>query len=354
MSDQPLYPVVRLHRDALEGEFGIWQHAKGSRPNEAFGYDTDDVARALTVDLLHAHGLGWAAVSASAWRSLQFLEAALNPTTGRFRNFRSSDGEWLESSGSDDSHGRAILSLGNLLAEAPDGAAVQRAGALLLAALPAAKLVDSPRAIASCLLGCAAAMASGLGGETQATLEMLSEKLARAFARAKNDAEWPWPEHILSYENALLPQAVMTAGSVLGDYELRRTGLRALDWLIAAQTSPSGSFTPIGSDGWWPRGGVRSQFDQQPIEATATILAASAAYSYTGDERYWRAAEAAYGWFLGDNDLGVPVADPDHGSCHDGLTPRGVNANEGAESTLMWLTALEIMRALRSAAAPVR
>jgi hypothetical protein len=305
------------------------------------------------VDLLHARRLGWAAVAASAWRSLQFLEAALNPTTGRFRNFRASDGEWQEASGSDDSHGRAILSLGNLLAEAPDDAAVQRGGALLLAALPAAKLIDSPRAIASCVLGCAAAMASGLGGETQATLEALSQKLARAFGRAKNDAEWPWPENVLAYENALLPRAVMTAGSVLGDYELRRTGLRALDWLIAAQTSPSGHFSPIGSDGWWPRGRARARFDQQPIEATATILAASAAYSYTGDERYWRAAEAAYGWFLGDNDLGLALADANRGSCHDGLTPESVNANEGAESTLMWLMALEVMRELRAASAPV-
>ena len=263
MPDRPLYPAVRLHREALEGEYGIWQHASGPRPNEAFGYDTDDVARALTVDLLHAPRLGWSAVAASAWRSIEFLEAALNPTTGRFRNFRASDGEWLEASGSEDSHGRAILSLGTLLGKAPDPDAADRGGALLLAALPAAKQLESPRAIASCVLGCAAAMAAGLGGETQATLEMLSERLARAFARAKNDPDWPWPEDILSYENALLPRAVMTAGSVLGDYELRRTGLRAFDWLIEAQRSREATSRP------WQRWLVAAWRSARPVRPAA-------------------------------------------------------------------------------------
>jgi hypothetical protein len=350
VAERPLYPASRRHLEALAGPLGIWQHASGSTPDGTFGYCTDDVARALLVDLLHGRELGWDAVRASAGRSLAFLGEAFDPTTRRFRNFRSRDGSWLEAVGSEDSQGRALLALGTTLADAPDDETVARAGTLFLAALPAARRLTSPRAASSAILGCGAALDSGLRGETQQTLEELAARLGRAFARSKRDPEWPWPEAELTYENALLPHALLTAGALLGEYELRRNGLWVLDWLIDVETTPEGIFSPIGSSGWWPRGGDRSRFDQQPIEAASTILAAGAAFHYTGDEHYLRAIEAAYGWFLGDNDLGVPLADPARGSCHDGLSPRGVNLNEGAESTIMWLLALEHVRRVRAVA----
>jgi hypothetical protein len=126
-------------------------------------------------------------------------------------------------------------------------------------------------------------------------------------------------------------------------------GCLVLDWLIEVQTSPSGAFSPVGNKGWWSRGSARSHFDQQPIEAMALLLAAETALAATDDDRYRRAAEMAYGWFLGANDGGVAVAIPLTGACYDGLTPIGLNQNQGAESTLAWLTALEHMRVLRAA-----
>ncbi len=129
-------------------------------------------------------------------------------------------------------------------------------------------------------------------------------------------------------------------------------GLGVLDWLIAVQTSNGGEFSAIGSDGFWPRGGRRARFDQQPIEATATILAAEVALAQTGDRRYLDAIELAYGWFLGDNDIGLPMADPLTGAGFDGLERASVNRNQGAESTLMWLTALEHVRTIRLGARP--
>jgi hypothetical protein len=125
------------------------------------------------------------------------------------------------------------------------------------------------------------------------------------------------------------------------------SGLAVLDWLIDAQVATDGHLSPIGN-GWWPRGGERSRFDQQPIEATALLLAADEAFRATGDERYRAAMERGYAWFLGENDLGLAVADPDRGASCDALTPRGVNSNQGAESTLMWLVALEHVRASRA------
>ena len=344
----PLPPVSRLHLDELTGPFGIWQHATGIIPNQAHGTCTDDVARALLVDLLHRAPLGWPAVRADARRSLDYLRTAFVPSTASFRNFRSKDGTWLEASGSQDSQGRAVLTLGTVIADAPEASLRSDAAALLGQALPGVLRLTALRAIASSLLGCARALDAGESGDVETTFRVLADRLRRPFARAAADAEWPWPEPILTYENALLPRALIVAGDRLSDSNLRATGLAVLDWLIGVQTGPDGSFAPIGSDGWWPRGGTRSRFDQQPIEATATILAAVAASRSTGDERYGRAAEAALGWFLGANPLGLPVAEVRTGGCHDGVSPFRLNANQGAESTLMWQIALEQVRLLRS------
>jgi len=321
----------------------------------AHGSCTDDVARALSVDLLHRRELGWDAVRADAWRSLAFLRDAQVDETGAFRNFRAADGTWLDDGGSQDSQGRAVLALGTLIQDAPDAAAVALCGRLLRDALPVVRRLTALRAISSALLGCDAALAGGLGGGTTTTLAALAATLRRAFASVDLDGDWPWPEPVLTYENALLPRALIVAGVRLGDDDLVRTGLRVLDWLIRVQTAPNGTFSPIGCSGWWRRSGTQSTFDQQPIEATATIMAALAALEVTRDPRYRRAAEAAFGWFLGDNIVGIPVALPGTGSCHDGLAPGHVNGNQGAESTLMWLTAVELMRAIRAVpAAPAR
>jgi hypothetical protein len=339
--------VRRDHLAALTGPLGIWQHAAGAIPDEAFGTCTDDVARALLVDLLHARELGWAAVRDDALRSVRYLREALDPSTGRFRNFRAADGQWLETAGSEDSNGRAMLALGIAVRDGRETEVAVAARSIFDAALPATGRLTALRATASALLGCEAALDAGLGGATRVAFDRLAGRLRRAFVGARLESSWPWPEPSLTYENALLPRALLAAGARLGDRELRDAGLRTLDWVIDAQTTPRGTFSPIGSDGWWRRGGARARFDQQPIEATATILAARDAFRVTGERRYAAAAEAAFGWFLGDNDIGVRVADPRTGACHDGLTPTGVNLNQGAESTLMWLIALEEVRRMR-------
>jgi hypothetical protein len=145
------------------------------------------------------------------------------------------------------------------------------------------------------------------------------------------------------------------AGQALASEGMIETGLGVLDWLIDAQTAVDGHLSPIGN-GWWPRDGEKARFDQQPIEATALLLAAESAYLVTADGHYRATTEQAYAWFLGENDLGLDVADPARGASHDGLTSRGVNTNQGAESTLMWLIAAERIRVLRAGdpASPTR
>ena len=340
-----LHPVVRQHLDALTDGIGIMQHAIGSRPDHAHGYCTDDVARALQVDLLHGAELGWPAVADSAWRGLRFLAEAFDGTTGRFRNFRSVDGSWLPGTPSEDSQGRAILALGDVIANAPDARMVETARSLFERALPSARRLSALRASSSVLLGHAAAWTAPPEPDGVTGLREMADRLSARFGRPL-DRAWPWPEPRLTYENALPARALIVAGQTLGDDEMTDTGLAVLDWLLDVQTTTAGHLSPIGN-GWWPRGGARSCFDQQPIEATALVLAAESAHLATGDERYRSAMEQAYAWFLGANDLGMDVADPLRGAGFDGLTEHGINTNQGAESTLMWLTALEHIRMSR-------
>ncbi len=340
----PLSPINRSHLDAMSDSTGVWQFAVGTAPRRVHGYCTDDVARALVVDVLHGRMLGWTAVADSVERALRFLAEAFDQDTGRFRNMRDADRRWIGGADSEDCHARALLGLGTLLAWHRDSRTTTDAGTLFFRALPAAGALTAPRPIAAAILACAEANRGDFLA-ARPTLEALGARLAALFERL--DASWPWPEDVLTYENALLPRALITLGRVLGDPGLVERGCGVLDWLIRVQTSANGSFSPVGNRGWWSRGGKRAAFDQQPIEAGSTALAATTAFAATGRDRYREAAEAAYAWFLGGNDLGSVVADVDRGGCRDGLGPAGPSENEGAESTLMWLMTLETIRHMR-------
>jgi hypothetical protein len=342
----PLPPVNRRHLDVLTGELGIMQHAVGPRPDPAHGSCTDDVARALQVDLLHQRELGWSAVAASAGRNLRFLDEALDRDTGRFRNFRRSDGAWHPGLGSEDCHGRALLALGETMAGSPGDGLAEVAERLFAEALPAARSLVALRARSSALLGCEAAMRVAPTRRTANTFDMLCDGIRSTFEAPGTERWWLWPEPQLTYENALPTRALLVAGHHRGDRRSIAMGEAVLGWLVEVQTAPGGHLSPIGN-GWWPLRGERSRFDQQPIEATALLLAARTALAVTGDPQWQAVSERAYAWFLGANDVGVRVCDPERGAGYDGLTPSGVNVNQGAESTLMWLIALEHTRSMR-------
>ena len=352
----PLFPACRTHLDELSDEMGIFQHAVGPRPDPRHGYCTDDVARALLVDLLHARELGWPAVESSVERGMRFLAQAFEPSTGRFRNFRRADGSWLDEPGSEDAHARALLALGESVAGLPDGRLLEAAGELFERALPAALQLGYVRPRAAVVLACDAADRGGLGAGALKACRSAADSISCTFGRAELDAGWPWPEPAVTYENGLPAQALVVAGRTLDRPEMIDLGLRLLDWLLEHETDAAGHLVPVGNRGWWPRGGAPARFDQQPIEATSLLLAAAAGYDASGNRRYLEAMEMAYAWYLGANDVGVAVAEPDRGAAFDGLTPAGVNENQGAESTLVWLMALEGTRRHRqsSGAPPAR
>jgi hypothetical protein len=106
--------------------------------------------------------------------------------------------------------------------------------------------------------------------------------------------------------------------------------------MMDLQISPSGCFRPVGSNSFGSEFTAPRPFDQQPVEAWAAIDGASAAFDATLEQSWIVHANRAYAWFSGANDRGAIVADQFTGSCHDGINPRGLNLNEGAESVLAY------------------
>ncbi len=249
--------------------------------------------------------------------------------------------------GSQDADARALRALAEVIASAPAGTVRDEAIVLFEHALPTSGRVHLLRPLAGVMLACDAAVRAGLVDDVMGVYRRVADDLWQSFGERGSDPSWPWPEDVLTYENELLPQALLTAGRRLDRPSMAQAGLRVLDWLIDVQIDAEGQLCVVGNAGWWPRGGRAARYDQQPISPTTLLLAAETAYMATGVRRYRDAVESAYGWFMGRNDAHAPVAEPETGACGDGIGPAGVSRNQGAESTLMWLIALEHVRGLR-------
>jgi hypothetical protein len=341
-------PALRLdHLHRLTDDTGLLQHATFAVPNYAEGYTTDDNARALVLTVLleqlgHPNSLG---TDNLASRYLAFLGHALNPANGRFRNILSYARTWSDELGSEDCHGRALWALGTVLGRSKDQALRGAAGHLFEIAVPAAVAFTSPRAWAFALLGIQEYLDCFPGDrDAHKMSSVLANRLIELY-RAIQSPDWHWFEDVLAYSNARLPQAVLIAGRRNSDHEMISVGLGALNWLTEIQRcAEKGHFVPIGSQGFYRKGCERARFDQQPVEAGGAVSACLEAYRATGDDRWRKEAWSAFNWFLGDNDLKIPLYDATTGGCRDGLHPERVNENQGAESTLAFLMSQVEMR----------
>jgi hypothetical protein len=220
--------------------------------------------------------------------------------------------------------------------------------------LPTILETTSPRAWAFCLLGIRDYL-NRFGGDRVVTQirDTLTARLIELFDRTATP-NWPWFEDILSYDNARLSQAVIASGRSSGNARALEVGLQSLSWLVKIQTAPEAHFRAIGSNGFYRKGQPRAQFDQQPLEANATVSACLDAYRVTQDTAWLNEARSAFEWFLGRNDLGQELYDPGTGGCCDGLEEDRVNRNQGAESTLAFLLSLAEMTMLESSLAAFR
>ncbi len=339
------------HLCAMTDDTGMLQHAIFSVPNTREGYTTDDNARALIVSTLLDERVGIERRDEQpnlSRRYLAFLWLAFHSDTGRFRNFLGYDRKWLEDVGSEDSHGRALWALGSVLGQSQNPGLRGAAGRLFEAAVPVVLKFSSPRAWAFSVLGLQAYL-DGFPGDRamQGARNVLANRLLEIYEHSYSET-WHWFEKSLAYSNARLSQALILAGQRSQNKMMVAAGIESLEWLVAAQHCGDPEiFVPIGSSGCYAEGAEKPRFDQQPVEACATIAACLEAYRLTHEERWIDEARCVFSWFLGKNDLHVPLYDATTGGCKDGLHPDRVNENQGAESTLSFLMALLEMQGAR-------
>jgi glycosyltransferase involved in cell wall biosynthesis len=363
MTHKSLHQLPELslnHLSRMTDDTGMLQHAIFTIPNRREGYTTDDNARALVLVVQLAQEQGHFERSNSDRREtadlssansaglyLSFLEHAFNPERGRFKNFLRYDRRWNEAVGSEDSHGRALWALGTVLGRSQDQGLKGAAGRLFEFSLPAVLEFNSPRAWAYALLGIQEYLTAYPGDrDAQKVRSALSRRLLDMYASIRRP-DWKWFEDVMAYGNARLPQSLLLVGAACSDDRMISDGLESLDWLSKAQHCEiNPHFVPIGSQGFYHQNGEKARFDQQPLEAAGAVSACLQAYRVSGDSRWHKEAWSAFNWFLGDNDLQLPLYDSVTGGCRDGLHPERANENQGAESTLSFLMALLEMRSL--------
>ena len=335
-------PEIRLdHLKCLTDDAGILQHATHTVPNRDHGYCTDDNARALMVaamgrKYLDTDGMCFDSLSS---QYLSFLMHSFNPENGRFRNFLTYTRQWSEEVGSEDAHGRALWGIGKAVAFLDDPGQMAMSMTLFDKAMKAVEYFKSPRAIAFALVGIHAYLHKFSGdSEARGVREIIANRLFDQFNNIATE-DWPWLEDSLNYANGKLPHALLLSGQWMQRSDMVDMGLRSLKWLLTIQTEDN-HFVPIGNKGWYKKEGSKARFDQQPVEANAMIEACVEAFNITRDKTWIDNAVMCFNWFLGHNDLNLPLYDPKTGGCRDGLMADGINQNEGAESTLAWLLSL--------------
>jgi hypothetical protein len=359
MDDPAMGPIDHLpllntgHLLNMTDDTGMLQHAIFSVPNTREGYTTDDNARALIVSVLLDENPEYSdrrECPNLSHRYLSFLWLAFHADSGRFRNFLDYDRKWLENIGSDDSHGRALWSLGKVLGVSRNAGLRGAAGRLFEAAFPATLTFTSPRAWAYSILGMQAYLDWFPGDRAiQGARNELANRLFDIYERCHSET-WKWFEKSLSYSNARLSQALILAGWRSDNHRMIEAGMDSLKWLVAEQhRCDENVFVPIGSNGFYIEGCEKARFDQQPVEACATVSACLEVYRLTEERQWLEEARKAFSWFLGKNDLQVPLYDAETGGCRDGLHPDRANENQGAESTLSFLMALLEMQAAKVA-----
>jgi glycosyltransferase involved in cell wall biosynthesis len=323
---------------------GLIQHAIRSVPDRVHGYCVDDNARALVLACaLNVPGEEPLSEALTA-RLAAFVQHAWNPDSRRFRNFMGFDRRWLEDSGSEDSHGRTLWALGECARGDTSGSRRSWAKALFAQAAPTVESFSSPRAWAFTLLGLAALRVTDPRDPTTLQLQHVLAGRLMALLAAVQTPDWVWFEDSLAYDNARLSQALLATGASTGQHSYVAAGLKSLRWLMALQTAPSGVFRPVGSQSFGDRRQQPRAFDQQPLEATATIAACLAAWRADCDPVWRGHAARAFAWFLGNNDLSISLIDLETGSCCDGLHPDRANENRGGESVVSYLLGLAQIR----------
>jgi len=337
---EKLAKLVKLdHLFALTDANAVIQHARFSVPYRKEGYAVDDNARALVLSVKASQYWPDKRLAELQKKLLSFL-LLMQDDNGQLHNFMDFSLDLIDKPTIGDHLGRTLWATGVILnSPVPEG---MKGSARLVfdRALPWARISDSPRTKAYACLAIHERMLSEPDDKNLETdLKETSADLLKAY-QVNKDGEWQWYESILSYDNARLSQAMLVAYELLHDEVLLEVGEESLRFLNNAETQ-NGVCAPIGNNGWYAKGKAKALYDQQPIEPAALVEAAAIAYRLTHDKSYENMARRALGWFFGMNTKNAIVYDVASGACYDGFGERGLNQNQGAESTIAFLLAAE-------------
>lgn len=345
--DADAMPSFNLaHIQRLTDDTGIVQHAKYGIPNLKEGYCLDDNSRALIMAIL-AYQQNKSKVALELLPVyLSYIQYMQNED-GSFRNFLSFTREYLDEVGSEDSFGRTIWALGYLINNAPNNSYREFAREVFDKSIPHFKKLQHLRGIGNTMIGLSSYLKAHPGDEhIRAQFDQLASPLKESYLKNKQE-KWHWFEEKMTYDNAILPLALLCHYQGTKDRESLDIALESMEFL-SQKTLNSGYLNPVGNDGWlYKDGGEMAIYDQQAIETMAMVLLYFKAYEITRDLTHIKQMHLCYQWFLGENSLHLPLFDHETKGCGDGLKPQGVNRNQGAESTLAyWISHLIVLKAM--------
>ncbi len=330
----------------LTDDTGIVQHAKYGVPNLKEGYCLDDNSRALIMVLM-AHDLYKTKEALDLLPIYLSYIQYMQTEDGNFRNFLSFNRHYLDEVGSEDSFGRTIWALGCLIKYSPNNSYREFGQELFLKSVPHFKNLKHLRGIANTVLGLYLYLKAYPYDETiKNELISLATPLLEAY-KNNSTRKWKWYEEKMTYDNAILPLALICYSELTDDKDANSIAMQTLDFLTA-KTMSEGYLNPVGNDGWLFKDGEMAIYDQQAIETMAMAMVYFKCYEITKEKKYLYFLRRSYQWFLGENSLKIPLFDPDTKGCADGLQANGVNRNQGAESTLAYLIShLVVFKALQ-------
>jgi glycosyltransferase involved in cell wall biosynthesis len=334
--DTSMLPKFRLHHiKRLTDDTGIVQHARYGIPNLKEGYCLDDNARALIMVLMSyrqnkdPQALDYIQVYLSY---IQYMQT----DKGRFRNFLSFNRNFLDEEGSEDSFGRTIWALGYLISRSPKLAYREFGTELFRNSVKHFDNLVHLRGIANTIIGISYYLKSyGSDEGMLQKMRSMAQKLTGAYEKNSDD-EWQWFEDALTYDNAILPLSLFHVAEITGEEYIKEVALKTMKFLENVTLS-NGYLSIVGSEGWYPKGGTRAEFDQQATDTMATVRMFYQGYKVTKDVACLEKMFLSYLWYLGENELRIPLYDYETSGCCDGLKSSGVNRNQGAESTLAYL-----------------
>lgn len=334
--DLLMIPTFSLkHIKRLTDDTGIIQHAKYGIPNFKHGYCLDDNARALLMALMTYTQKKSKKALDLCHVYLSYIHYMQNED-GSFRNLLSFNRNYIDNVGSEDSFGRTIWALGYLMDNAPNDSYYQASHSIFFKAAPIFEELKSIRSIANTIIGISHYLNNSPDNNSMvAVLRKLANKLVDYYDD-NSSADWNWFEEVLTYDNAMLPLALLHVAKVLNDEHIKDVGFASMDFLIQ-HTLSDGYLSLIGNDGWFNKNGRKAMFSQQPVDAMAMILMFHQAYNLTKNKEYLSKLFSSFMWFLGENDLRMRLYDFETHGCCDGLERNGINRNQGAESTLAYL-----------------